>query len=422
MRRNVSFLQFGILFTLLFVFCNPVFSQGVIRLSSSSKGIFTHPPTDLNNVSGVVPLGNLNPGGGHVLAVDHMYILYPHPESGGVYSYPVFAMADGEIVMLTRQKYPDRPDFDYQVYILHNRTVTSYFDHLHGLSDRIQQHLNTVPNPWLNLVSDGFEFILLGQLGAPSALDVSAGEQVGITKSYSGSWDIGTIDTRVRGRFAGKGIRRYPSLKDYLDLLGYPEVSPPFPGHSTLNAVPFINYMTSDLKAEWFNLLISNPKDCGRADWDINGRLRGAWFNPVVDKSAEPPLFELEFAALSIIPDNKAPTTRLQVGVGSGNPLAALDPGGIYPQLRNPFSIEMNTIAGKRVNPDPAGVRIKSGTVCYDLAYRGNSGELRYNTIQFHMLSSKQVAIKFDPTPYNVPHCSLMTLSEPDNTWIIYKR
>jgi len=382
--------------------------------------LFTHAPTEIANTTGVRPLGNLNPGGGHVLAVDHMYIDYPFPDTGGAFSYPVYAMADGEIVMLFQQQVPGRPDFDYQVFIRHNSAVTSYFDHLHGLSSRIMAHIASVPDPWISIPGSDSRVMFLGQLGAPDPLPVQVGEQVGITKSYSFSWDVGVVDKRVRGHFAGHGPRRYPDFQDFMKLLGF-EIDPPFAGNKTINAVCFIDYMEPALKAAWFELLLSDPKTCGSDAWDVDGRLRGAWFNPAVDAAAEPPLFELEYAALSIIPYNLAPTTRGQIGAGSGNPYAALDPAGAYPQLRNPFIIEINAAAGARINPDPAAVRPTTGTVCYDLSYN-DGGMTRYNTMLFHMLDARRLAIKYDPAPSDSPRCGSIALSEPDSTWVTYER
>jgi len=330
-------------------------------------------------------------------------------------------MAGGEIVMLVRQQVPGRPDFDYQIFIRHDHAVTSYFDHLHGLSGRIMDRLASVPDSaWISVGGTSTRALVFGQLGAPDPLPLHAGEQVGITKSYSFSWDVGVVDKRVRGHFAGHGPRRYPGFGDFFKLLGI-DIDPPDFGNKTIHAACFINYMEPSLKAAWFDRLLSDPKTCGSDAWDVDGRLRGAWFNPAVDAAAVPPLFELESAALSIIPYNLAPTTRVQIGAGSGSPYAALDPAGVHPQLRHPFIIEIDAAAGARVNPDPAAVRPATGTVCYDLSYN-DAGMTRYNTMLFRMLRARRLAIKYDPAPHDAPQCGAITLSEPDGTWIVYKR
>ncbi len=382
---------------------------------SASVGVFTHGPTDITNVAEVIPLGNLNPGGGHTLAVDHMYLGYPVPISNGAYAYPVYSMGDGAVVMVLQTQNAGRPDPDYELYIAHTAQLTSYFDHLHGLSQRLQTYLATVPDlAWINVGGVG-RIVLLGQRGAPAPLPVVAGEQLGVTKSYSSNWDVGVIDVRHHTYFEGQGSRRYPMFVDYLQLLGV-DAEPAFRGQQTINSACFIDYLQEDLRTAWAALLASTPQGCGRPGWDMPGRLRGAWFNPAVDAASPPPLFELTSAAVSIIPDNLAPTSRVQIGIASGSPFAALDPGGIYPQLRQPLKVTMDQVPGARINPDPAQVGPSTGTVCYDLDYEGDGGR-RYNSILFRMVSDRRVAIKLDPTPSVGPRCSSTALGEPDATW-----
>jgi hypothetical protein len=382
---------------------------------SPSMSVFSHGPTDIANVTGVVPLGNLNPGGGHVLAVNHMYLGYPVPVSDGAYAYPVNAMGDGAMVMVIQGQVDGRTDPEYELYISHTPQLTSYFIHIHELSSRLQSFLGTVPEAaWIRL--GGVDrIVLLGQLGAPAPLPVVAGEQLGMTRSYSSNWDVGVIDSRQHAYFEGRGARRYPTFDEYLALLGV-DAQPPLAGQQTINAACFINYLQDDLRAEWAALLTSTTQGCGRSGWDLPGKLRGAWFNPAVDAASPPPLFELESAAVSIIPDNLAPTSRVQIGIASGSPFAALDPGGSYPQLRHPLKVTMDQAPGARINPDPAQVGPSTGTVCYDLEYEGDGGR-RYNSILFRMLSDRSVAIKLDPTPSVGPRCSSTALGEPDATW-----
>jgi len=375
----------------------------------------SHPPTDIANVSGVIPVGNLNPGGGHLLAVNHMYLGYPFPATGGAYSYPVYAMGDGAVVMVIRTEVAGMADADWEVFVSHGSGVTSYFIHIHGISTRLQHVIAATPDAAWIAVGQVGRLLLLGARGAPAPLAVTAGEQIGITKSYSHNWDVGVIDSHVSTAFAGQGPRRYPTFADYVQLLGIDAPSP-YPGQQTINAVCFINYLKSDIRDAWFNLLTSTPKTCGRPGWDLPGKLRGAWFNPSLDTASPPPLFELESGAISIIPDNQAPTANVQIGIASGNHFAALDPDRRYLQLGSPFRIPINTASQARINPDPALVGPSTGTVCYDLLYGSDAGP-RYNTILFHMVSETSVAIKFDPIAFGGPQCAAIPLGEPDSTW-----
>ena len=377
-------------------------------------GLFTHPPTDIAKVRGIVPLGNLNPGGGHVRAVDHMYVQYLEPANGGTDAVPVRAMAGGKVVLVTRALSDDDPKKDYSLFIQHDAFVTSQFDHLHALAPRLQKHLATRPGAWIP-VREGFEVLFLGQLGAPAPLGVKAGEKLGTTRSFSHAWDIGVTDTRVKRKLLGKGERRYPTFLDYAEALGLELEQPPFPGHPTRNAACFLDYLTPALRAAWFPLLVSEPKGCGRADWDVNGKLRGHWFNQEVDELEEPPVFALEEAALAIVPNNLVPETQVQIGAGSDHPLAALDPDGLYPQLRNRFVVVFDPSPGARVNPDPAKVGVATGRVCYDLRFGSPAGE-RYNVLVLRLAAKRRLLVLFDPTPREAPGCAA-ALAGPEPPW-----
>src|SRR5215472_4714301 len=137
----------------------PVFAQRP-PAPPPDEDLFTFPPSDIAQVPSMTPLGSINPAGMHVLPKDHMHFAFPHPASGGLDHVPVFAMAAGELVMVMRHP----------------------------------------------------------QIGAPAPLPLAAGEQVGIAKSYVHSWDIGVVDRRVRGDFAGHGERRYPNFNDFFRL------------------------------------------------------------------------------------------------------------------------------------------------------------------------------------------------------------
>jgi hypothetical protein len=372
--------------------------------------LFTHPPADIARVAGVVPLGNLNPGGGHVRAVDHMYLRYVDPANGGEDAVTVRAMASGKIVLVTRTLSGDDPKTDHSLFIQHDAHVTSQFDHLHALSGRLKKHLAKRPGGWI-AVREGFEVMFLGELGAPPPLAVAGGEKVGATRSYSHAWDVGVTDARVKRKFLGKGKRRYPTFVDFADALGVALDENPFPGHPTLNAACFLDYLAPALRAEWQELLVSDPKSCGRPDWDLKGKLRGTWFNQAVDAAAEPPVFDLERAAIAIVPHNFRPEIEVQIGIGSGHPLAALDPGGMHPQLRNRFVVTFDPAPAARVNPDPAKVTVAQAPVCYDLRY----GQL-FNLLLLDLVAPKRLLVHFDPTPRQESGCAA-ALAGPAPAW-----
>ncbi len=300
-------------------------------------------------------------------------------------------------VMLTRNPQSGAPPgvFQYAIFIQHNESVTSYYDHVNELSARISNHLNSVPNPWIDI--HGGQLVVLGQLGAPAPLPLAAGEQVGTARSYVHSWDIGVVDRRVHNFFAGHGLRRYPGFDDFFNLLGL-DLSSPIPGNKTINAVCFIDYLSPAFRQAWFDLLESNPKTCGRASSDIEEKLRGNWFNPAVDEAAVPPLFDLDAAGLSLTPDTDSPNDHLQIGIGSNESFAALDPHGIYPQLQQEFLVAMDKTPGAKINPDPANVDRNTGTVCYDLFFDLPAGP-GYNVLLLRMESARRLLIKIRCDP-----------------------
>ncbi len=378
-------------------------------LPAGAPSIVFSPPTDLDLVDAVIPLGNLNPGGGHVLPVDHMYLDYLHPASGGADVVPVYAMADGELVMATRTFRDDLSEIDYSLYLRHDAYVTAKFDHLYGLSSRLLDYLASAPGGWLD-PGGGFQLMFLGQLGAPVPLPVRRGEQVGITRSYSSSWDVGVTDNRVHRQLLGVGAHRYPSISELAGALGF-AVHDPFPGHPTVNAACFLDYLEPAVREAWQARLVSTPRDCGRNDWDIAGCLRGNWFNPALDTAPSPPVFRREVAALSIAPDNLRPLTHLQIGIGSGDELAALDPSDTYPQLDQEFDVAPDRSPGARINPDPANVCSPGVTVCYDLTYQ--QGSTRYNVLLFQLTPGGRLRIHYDPTPRLTSGCAAALAAEP---------
>ncbi len=407
-----------------------------------NAGLLSSPPTDIANVAGIIPLGNMNPRGNHVLPVDHMYIVYPATgHAPGTDSYPVYAMGPGRIYMIYRQQVDGRPDYDYQVYLDHTCSVTSRVDHLHGLSARIQDYLATTGAQWQDMFGSGTGpwILALGQPGGPAMLDVAAGAQLGTTKNYSGSWDVGVVDKRyMNGTIANMSRTRYPMIWDYVDQLPNLTIDTSvygFVGNQYLNAACFIDYLSTSggLQVAWFDLLLSSPKGCGQAGWDTPGYLRGAWFNPAIDGTPWP-AFDIEVAALSIVPYNMNPDNVVQIGWGNAAAassaanasLALLDPSQWDPpimgkdQIGEGFHVPMDTATDATVNPDPARVGVAT-TVCYDLSYYGGTG---YDYILFQLTDATHLKVKYVPGGYASSQCATLSGAFPavDGTWATYVR
>lgn len=379
-------------------------ARTVRRRLHGYRSLFTHPPAALDRVSSIAPRGAIN-GTSHILPVDHMYLRFPFGPTGGADVVQVQAMAPGELVMVTRQTEPGSSLADIAVWIRHTSAITVQVDHLHALAPRIQAHIGS-PGDWI-IVEPGLEIVFLGQLGAPGPLALAAGEVVGETRSYFEYWDLGVIDTDVVGVFADPHGTRYPALPELAAALGIVIEHAPFTGQQSLNSGCFLSYLAPELRAAWSALLEGPPGNCGRADWDREGYLRGSWFNPAYETIEPTPLLDVESAAISITPYNLAPATTVQIGIASGHPLAAVDPAGAFPQLRRRFLAPIDPAPGARINPDPGTVSPETGIVCYDLRY-GDGVDERFNALVLRLTSAHALQIAFDPTPAPASRCAAL--------------
>jgi len=428
------------LYLILLFLLNPTFSLPAACLPDIPS-LLTSAPMDIARVNQIIPLGNLNPSGNHTIPVDHMYIEFDDPNGDGTVHYPIHNMADGHLFMLFRQQIPNRPDYDYQIFIKHTCSIYSYFDHLHGLNIVISNYLTANGVAWLDISGTGAGpwIITLGQIGGPALLHLLSGQKIGVAKNYSNSLDIGLVDTRQLNEiFANLNNTRYPTYNDI--AANYPALNTiDFSIYTmdgkTINAACFIDYMddSSGMQSDWFDKLSSIPKNCGSVGWDTVGQLRGVWFNPEIDVIGSP-VTDYDSAALSIVPDNQNPNSRIQIGFGnavnSNNVinLALIDPESsdplaITPQVKLPFFITVDNTEFAVINPEPSTVGIGI-TVCYDLPYYElNAVVHSYNTILFNMSDATHLSIKYDPTMQVSPQCSnIVATAVVDLTWVEYVR
>ncbi|GEM_PF-3248786 len=392
---------------------------------------FIHGPTDLGSTPAVIPIGGLN-GFSHILPVDHAMIAYPDPANGGMDEFLVYAMGDGELVMVLRETSDDIPDPDYELYVRHSFHLTSQYAHMYSVTPGLQAYLDSVPGAWIEFGDTAFLFP--GQLGASEPLTITAGEVLGTTKSYGHAWDVGVIDSRQRsGRFANP--ERYPDL-ELLEILGVELEHPPFRGSRTLNAACFLDYMPEPLRQQWAALLASVPPACGRAGWDLPLRLRGAWFNPDIDAAPPEALFELEQAAVSIVPWNLAPDTHVNIAIGHGSDFSAFDPDDNLDSIHEDFVVAIDPDPAAVVNPDPASVSFQTGTVCYDLRF-DVGGMVGYHALFLRLQppagldwllqlllgqNPQQLDMQLVSDNFVSPACETLMLSPPENYPVSYIR
>jgi hypothetical protein len=388
------------------VFLTPVSFRPSPAGSSISPVVFVASPADPDRVARLVPRGNINPRGGHVRPVKHMYMDYLDPFGGGGDATPVVAMADGHVVMVVVRQNPacltpdpsgpdgcaDGPDSrllvdEYQVFIQHGDRVTSYYDHLHELDASLR--LPGWRDEGAGWITFGTQHVLfLGLNGAPPPVRVHPRQGIGVTRNYFGSWDIGVVDTARIASFLGSGPLRYPTLRDIIGQSlaeGGPGIGlapdQPFPGEMFVNSSVFIDYLIPPLAAAWRAKLAGDGSG-GRPDWDVRDTLQGTWYRADVTALTFANMTAAEDNAMSFSPYNLDPSAQSQLGFGDsffanvpplppGAPPAAiaalhelvlsatarLGPGLRFTPDRTP---------GSRHNPDPLLVP-SGGYACYDV-------------------------------------------------------
>jgi hypothetical protein len=193
-------------------------SVGAAAGSASEETAFTVSPLDPREIVQIVPLGNIDPRGGHVLPTDHIYFDY-----GAKTNLRVFAPAGGTVYALREQ--------------------------IHGgvkIEVRVDEHISYYV---AHLVSEAR--IRVG-------VQVKAGEILGIVSGES-MLDLGACDGRVK-------------LAGFANPARYPEPTL----HTISPLALFAEPLRSKLRARVHRDGLD--KD-GKIDFDQPGRLVGNWFH-----------------------------------------------------------------------------------------------------------------------------------------------
>ncbi len=228
-------------------------------------------PLDANQIRSIIPLGNLNPRGGHVFPTDHIYLDY-----GGRPGLPVRAPASGRIFAIRGQI---REDFKIEVQV----------------DDRFSYYVaHVLPVKALSVGST-----------------VASGEIIARTSGRS-MLDLGCADTQV-------------TLKGFVNPERYPA--------STLHCVSPLKLYDEPLRSQLYSKVMRDGADKdGRIDYDVAGRLAGNWFLeglPVAESSRGSPQTwaqQLAFAYDVHRPDAR----RVSIG-GTIAPAGLYEPSSVSP-------------------------------------------------------------------------------------------
>lgn len=298
--------------------------------SGSGTVMFGTSPMDPTDVGMILPYGGMI--GAHVTPIDHMYFspfIFNSPRD----TYEVRAMADGLITAIsertqnvddTNNGSPKLPE--YQIKFWYTCDFASYYDLITSLSPRLKAEFEA------NKKNGGY---------AQVAMKVKEGEVV--------------------GRIGGQTLDF--AVYDYTKILPGFIIPEHYLGESwKIHVVDPFQYFKETVRTQ---LLALNPRQVepreGKIDYDIDGKLVGAWFKEGNNGFGEsggvnpsPWRAHLSFAYDSIDP------SALVISIG--------DYGGTSAQ----FGVKNNT-------PNPKTIDVKAGLQIYELTfleyYRSSSGE-----------------------------------------------
>ncbi|MGB4938439.1 MAG: hypothetical protein WBO30_15590 [Ferruginibacter sp.] len=237
-------------------------------------------PVDTSQVSGLVPLGNLNPPG-HTFPTDHMYFYFKNP---GV-SVPVYAPGNLHIFQISRfRNNPGTPGAteDYSIDFGSQSGTLLYFSHVSSLSPALLAAADAFSGASCESYSTGGSTIEFCRKSV--SLDINAGEIIG-----SGN--------EVAGQFA-------------LDM-----------GFRVNNiAVCPLDYFNAGTKVK-LEAKLGNSNGtvkritapiCGEYNQDLSGTLQGNWYKQGVPRSPED-------NHIAFVKDNVEPE-KLRISIGSAVP------------------------------------------------------------------------------------------------------
>jgi len=255
----------------------------------------------------LIPYGSVV--GGHVTPIDHEYFT-PAKYNSARDSYPVFAMADANIVDIQPRVTPSHGT-DYRLIFAHSCTSLYYYDLLTDLTGKVKEAYQ--------------------KSGESVNIPIMAGDQVGAIGGQTLDFALWDTSTHLTG-FVNPASYDGEAWKIY--------TTDPFPSYT-----PALRAIVTARDPR------TVPPIAGKIDYDKDGKLIGNWFlagsggyhdlklNPASDYWK---------THLSIAPDVYDPSVFV-ISIG--------DFGGQALQ----FIADGNT-------PDPAGVGIDTGLVKYDLS------------------------------------------------------
>ena len=322
-----------------------------VRLSSTTtllphcttgSPLLTMSPIDLAQVTGVVPLGNLNPPG-HTFPTPHLYFYLkrtnpadPLDFSFPSVSAPLYAPGNIRVHQVRRSEYSTGPlpaDHwsDYSIDYGVCRELTGYFHHVTTLSAGFETLVGPIGSDACETYSTGG--VTVTQCRKNVSLDITSG------------FTLGTAGGTLRANALDVGMRDQRVSLGFISPAKYPD---------RVHTVCAADYMEPVVKAAVesklgnFSGTIQRtvPPVCGEVMYDVAGTASGDWFAVGASTDNEDP-------HLALVPDNVNPNL-LTFSVGTSVP--SLGTGA--------FSFTPSLIPGSFVN-QPFNLVTPGAVYCY---------------------------------------------------------
>lgn len=260
--------------------------------ADDSAPVFMVSPVDPADVTAIIPLGNLNPRGGHVLPTDHVYFEYQRKPG------PIVVAPAAGTVFAIRDQFSGGLKIEVRV----NDNLSYYLAHLFLDSD-----------------------VRIGSR-------VQAGQVLG-RASGGGALDLGASDARVK-------------LRGLINPARYPR--------STLQTVSPLAWFTESLKRRLYPKVIREGDDKdGKIDLDQAGRLVGNWFHAslTVDENSRAGR-EISAKELAFAYDVRRPK---EVRISIGGTIAPAGLYAVQPGAHDPATVTVQAGLIKYQLLDPGG-------------------------------------------------------------------
>jgi hypothetical protein len=245
------------------------FETGDLESCGSKTVLFEAAPMNIDKLTSIIPLGGLDPLGGHVFPIDHIYFFAVGQagatDMGKSGEVDVFSPGDVQLTRVAYIEYREKGvvvDKDYSLYFKPCREVEGAFYHINSLSPTLRAEIESE-----------FELDREGTAGQHSQkrfevktdIVLRAGDLIGKAGGTfrAQAFDFKLVDNRtVPAEYVNVG--RWSKAQKHV-------VCP-------------LDYYGEHFKKRFVQLLgdgtkqRSDPPVCGRIDQDVKGTVQGVWF------------------------------------------------------------------------------------------------------------------------------------------------